>query len=222
MKISRRSLALVAGIGLALTGSALVAPQATAALSSYTIVRGSASYLTAGNNLWPTGVDDAVKSVTLPFSVTLYGSRPRTSVWVSSNGNVQFGKTPSAAWSNTCLPTGILSGPSVLVYWDDIFIRQQAASGDGVFTKVSGKAGVRKFVISWKGILFNSADDPVRAEIIFFENKPYFETRYASGDGASATIGIENFYFTDYTQRSCNDALPAPDPGNSLRFTYTP
>jgi len=116
----------------------------------------------------------------------------------------------------------VLSGPSVLVYWDDILIRQQSLSGDGVFTKKSGVVGKRKFVISWKGVLYDSPDYPVRAEIIFFENKPYFETRYAAGDGASATIGIENYYFTDYTTWSCQDAVKAPDPGQSLRFTYTP
>lgn len=222
MKISTRTKAVVVAVGLALTGSVLLAPQASADLSSYTILRSTAAYLTAGNNLWPAGVDDAVKKVTLPFPVKLYGSKDRTWVWVSSNGNLQFGNTPNATWSNYCLPSRVLSGPSVLVYWDDILIRQQSLSGDGVFTKKSGLVGKRKFIISWKGVLFDSPDYPIRAEIIFFENKPYFETRYAAGDGASATIGIENYYFTDYTTWSCQDALKAPDPGQSLRFTYTP
>lgn len=222
MKIRGRTKLVVAAAGLAMTGSVLLAPQATAALSSYTILRSSASYLTAGTNLWPAGVDDAVVKVTLPFPVKLYGSKNRTWVWVSSNGNLQFGNTPSTTWSNSCLPSMALSGPSVLVYWDDILIRQQSLSGDGVFTKKAGKVGARKFIISWKGVLWNSPDYPIRAEVIFYENKPYFETRYAAGDGGAATIGIENYYFTDYTTWSCNDAVAAPNPGENLRFTYTP
>jgi len=155
----------------------------------------------------------------------LYGSKLRTSTWVSSNGNLQFGNAPSSTWSNTCLPTttgSALAGPTVFAYWDDILIRPQATSGDGVFTKVSGTTGHRRFIINWKGVLFNNADYPVRAEVVFFEGKPYFETRYAAGDGADATIGIENAFQTDATQWSCNDAVTAPDPGQSLRFTYSP
>jgi hypothetical protein len=213
-----------AAAGVAALSVMSVAGPAQAVASSYTILRGSASYLIAGNNLWPNGVDDAVKQVSLPFAVSFYGSKARTSVWVSSNGNLQFGPQPSTAWSNSCLPTSTgsgISGPAIFAYWDDIYIRPQSSSGDGVFTKTSGKKGSRTFIVSWKGVLFNDADFPVRAEAVFFEGKPYFETRYGAGDGGSATVGIENYYRTDATAWSCDDAVKAPDPGQSLRFSYT-
>jgi hypothetical protein len=220
MKLNKRITAAAAVGTMALLS---VAGPASALASSYTILRGASVYATAGHNLWPAGVDDATVSIALPFPVTLYGTKARTSVNVSSNGNLQFGTAPSISWSNTCLPdTSGLSGPVIMPYWDDLLIRNQAASGDGVFTKTTGKAPNKQFIISWKGVLFGDPNFPVRAEVVLYQGKSFFETRYGAGDGANATIGIENFARTDVSQWSCNDAVTAPDPGQSLRFSYTP
>jgi hypothetical protein len=221
----KAAVAAAAAALLALTvgsaGSAQAAPAAS--IGTYSIVPGLATYVTAGHNLFPAGVDDAVVNVTLPFPVILYGSQIRRSLWVSSNGNVQFGNFPSATWLNQCLPDSQLSGPAIAVFYDDLLMRPQATSGDGVFTATKGRAPHRSFVISWKGTTFNNPGGTLeRAELIFYEGNRNFDIRYAAGDTSSTTIGIQNFFLTTWSQFTCNSGGQALQPGENLRFNYVP
>jgi hypothetical protein len=215
----RRTALLAAMPALMIATMSTTPAEAAVGHGSYTIINGTNNYVTAGHNLWPNGIDDAVLKVTLPFTVNLYGSGPRTSVWVSSNGNLQFGNTPSSSWSNDCLPTTQLSGPIIMPFWDDLFFNPQSTSGDGVFTATKGRAPHRSFVISWHGRFFASSTALVRAEVIFYEGNTSFDTRYLSGDTSSATIGVQGI--PSSSQWSC-DVANAVFGGENLRFNYTP
>jgi len=213
----RVGVAALAAAGLAIT----VASPANAA-GSYSILKSSGTFVAAGpTNLFPQQTDDSVRKITFPFRVNVYGFL-RSAVWVSTNGNLQFTDTPSAAYSNGCLPTSSLSGGVIAVYWDDILIRDNTASGDGVFTRTYGKAPARKFVISWRGVELSDASKPVRAEIIFYEGKTFFDTVYASGTAHSATVGIQMKDGTNVSQWNCNgDRNGLFNANDQLRWNFS-
>jgi hypothetical protein len=218
LRFTRTAVAAVAAV--AASTAVLVPPALGAHGGSYTIRAGTGTFLVSGPaNLWPNGVNDGVRRVNLPFAVQIYGHN-RTTVNVSSNGNVQFGPTPSAEWRNSCLTDPNLSGPAVAVYYDDLLIRSNATTGDGVFTKVIGTSPNRRFVISWRGVERTPARPAVRAEIVFYEGRSFFDTIYAAGAGRSATVGIQNFELTSANQRTCNSGTVALRPNDKLRFTY--
>lgn len=215
----RASSVVLAVVALVATIIVSAAVPASAASGYYTIAKSNGTFLGAGNNLWRSGVDDAVKRVTFPFVVKIFNTR-RTDVWVSSNGNLQFGPNPSSVYTNGCLPDGRLSGPAIAVYYDDILIRDNASSGDGVFTKTYGSSPNRKFVIVWRGVEFSDPNQPVRVEIIFYEGRTYFDAIYAAGQAELATIGIQNYYLTISSQFTCNSGSPALSTNDQLRFAW--
>src|SRR5205814_9261076 len=85
--------------------------------------------------------DDGLTTIPLPFTFNFYGA-DYTQATISSNGDLQFTGTGSfpAAYTNDCLPSlGQITGPTMFPYWDDLYTAD-GASGEGVFTSVSGSA----------------------------------------------------------------------------------
>src|ERR1700704_1071692 len=117
-----RRFALV--VTLQLLAAVVVAPavgaasQAPGIVHGYTITESTFStYLTGNNPLFPAGADDAVVKISPPFPVVLYGVS-HSSMWVSTNGNVQFGRTGQTNFSNTCLPSSTLSARGAIApFW---------------------------------------------------------------------------------------------------------
>jgi hypothetical protein len=221
--MSKRLGALIAA-GACLIGSVAASvptSRAGAIFHTYTIKRGAATYLVAkAPNLFPGGADDAVVRLALPFPVSIYGKQ-HTTTWVSSNGNLQFGSRPSAGYTNGCLPDSTLSGAVLAPYWDDLVLRPNPTSPDGVFTVTDGVAPHRKFAVSWRGIDYATGQSAVRFEIVFTEGKPYFDFVYSDGDGYSATIGVQQKATGPATQFLCNPGKHnVVTPGERLRFTY--
>jgi hypothetical protein len=202
----------------------LIAPAADAGavFHTYTIKRGTAAYIVAkAPNLFPGGADDAVVNLSLPFPVSIYGVN-HSSAWVSSNGNLQFGSNPSTAYTNGCLPTTSLDSPVLAPYWDDVLLRPNPGSPDGVFTATVGSAPHRQFAISWRGVDFTTKTVAVRFEVVFSEGKPYFDFVYADGDGYDATIGVQKSAGGPDTQFLCNPGTHnVVTPGERLRLTYS-
>jgi subtilisin-like proprotein convertase family protein len=64
--------------------------------------------------------DDNVTIVPLTFDFPLYGLSYRQIV-VSTNGNIQL-QTLSTAYSNECLPSGVIGGRMICVLWDDLHL----------------------------------------------------------------------------------------------------
>jgi hypothetical protein len=146
-------------------------------------------FTTANVDIFPSGADDSVAEIALPFPVYVYGVK-HTTAWVSSNGNVQFKGPGNSQYVNSPLPTNQLDGAAVAPYWDDLVV-DGSGSGTGVFDR---NVGGTEFVISWRGFEYNNTANTVRAEVIFFKNNRNIQFNYIStnpGDGESATIGVQ-------------------------------
>jgi hypothetical protein len=184
------------------------------AVSNYQIsARSGATFLTlTTNSLFQGQVDDALVKLStslggarhMPFAVRFYGQM-RSSMWVSTNGNVQFGTGATAEFTNDCLPSSQIPGKLVAVYWDDLYVNT-SASGQGVFTKTQGSAPNRRFTISWQVVRLGTTD-AVRAQLTFFENSNTIKMVYGQSGGADATIGVQLSSSTLWRQFSCNSGL---------------
>jgi hypothetical protein len=148
-------------------------------------------------NLFPSGADDSVAQVGLPWPVYIYGTS-YNKAWVSSNGNVQFGATSSTAQTtfiNTSLPSSSLSvKAAVAPYWADLLFNVSATPVQGVFYRSTTFNSKAAFVISWRGTEY-STGFLVRAEVIFYKNSRNITFQYVQGAAQSATIGIQKSPF---------------------------
>jgi hypothetical protein len=215
---------LAVGASLVPASASHAAPAAVEAAGHYDISSGAGVYQVASIPLISTFVDDAVFRLStttagaqhLPFPIKVY-NRTFSAMWVSSNGNVQFGTAASTAWSNECLPATALTRPFIAPYWDDWQFDPTAIPTQGIYVKTTGTAPHRKFIVSWRGTAFAGADQPRRAEIIFSEGSASFITQYADGDTRSSTIGAQ-LSVTNFSQRSCNPPTQL-QPGTKLTWT---
>jgi len=157
---------------------------ARAQCNDYVVTTTQGGAVTPGLNDIGNHGDDAVTPVALPFAFPLYGAS-YTSVNVSSNGNLQFGSS-SNRWDNQCLPAGLLAGPSLMPYWDDL---TTDGAGLGVFTVVTGEAPARVFNIEWRAAEV-SGGAAVQFQARLHESGR-FEFVYGQGAGASATVGAQ-------------------------------
>src|SRR5207247_1684330 len=76
-----------------------------------------------------------------------------TSANVSSNGNLQF-VTSNIAYTNECLPSTTITGPTIFPFWDDLRTDGTSCTPGpcGIFTSTSGSAPNRIFNIEWRTI----------------------------------------------------------------------
>jgi hypothetical protein len=156
----------------------------------------AACYPGGNVNIFPSGADDQVKSVGLPWPVHLYG-KAYTKVYVSSNGDLQFGVTNSTAqdtFTNEPLPSSSLSAKAgVSPFWDDLVFDATANPIQGVFYRTTTFRSESAFIISWRGTEFDSGI-PVRAEVVFYQFSNTITFQYVQtgdGQGGSATIGLQ-------------------------------
>ncbi|HTX93170.1 MAG TPA: hypothetical protein VMC09_18290 [Anaerolineales bacterium] len=157
--------------------------------------------------------DDQVITVSLPFSVTFFGTA-YTSIKISSNGNAHFG-TASSAYSNVAIPN--TGNPNALIapFWDDLY----PPSGGRIYTGVSGTAPNRIYVIEWRNVAhYPGGTNGATFEIQIDESGTarnniwflYQDTSFGNAsydNGVSATVGIENAAGTAGNQYSFNTAV---------------
>jgi hypothetical protein len=161
-------------------------------------------------NIFPDGADDSVTQVGLPFPVYVFGTK-YTTVWVSSNGDMQFGVKAAQAqdtYLNEPLPSSELSlKAAVAPFWDDLVFNASANPIQGVFYRTTTFRGESAFVVSWRGTEYDSGN-PVRVEAIFYQNSKTITFQYVqTGDGGadSATIGVQKAPSGPSTEWSYND-----------------
>jgi hypothetical protein len=142
--------------------------------------------------------DEQTVTVSLPFSVTFFGTA-YTSIKVSSNGNAHFG-TASTAYSNVAIPNTGNPNAMIAVFWDDL----NPSAGGAVYTTTSGTSPNRTFVIEWRNVAhYSGTTNGGTFEIQIDESSAaknhiwllYQDTTFSSSswsNGASATSGIEN------------------------------
>src|SRR5205823_5461159 len=104
----------------------------------------------------------------------------------------------------------------LLPHWDDITMVQ---SGDGVYYQVSGVAPNRVLHVVWRGHLVSSGQ-PIDFETRLYEGLSQIDFIYGAvpGNGAGATIGIQQGTGPNATQVSCNTASIFP--GAVVTLTY--
>jgi subtilase family serine protease/subtilisin family serine protease len=141
--------------------------------------------------------DDSSAQITPPFPV-LFGDGSFTTLFVSSNGNVNF-TAPFTEFSNDAIPTP-QSATLVAPFWDDLVPAPDTAQN--VFWDVTGAAPNRELVIEWRDVpqySCNSADT-VKFQVVFFEGSSDILFNYAdvvfgggcqSDLGGSATVGVQ-------------------------------
>jgi hypothetical protein len=199
-----RLVALTATIALGLLPAAANAAAPSPASSdpaTYTAVDAfGETYLTGEANI---GLqqDDDVQEVDLPFPVSVFGQQ-HDSLIVSSNGNVQFGDVDDATddTSSNPLPNYDFGLPTLFAFQDDQ-VQEDAAAGQGIFTRTFGQPGHRRFLVEWRsrpyafenGWDFANPGAPTdHFAVVLYENSKALTTLYGGIDGASrCTIGVQ-------------------------------
>jgi hypothetical protein len=155
--------------------------------------------------------DDSYASAQLPFGFLFYGSSYRN-FFFSTNGAVGFG-SPTANYSNTCLPTtGVVN--AILAYWDDLYTRTR------ICTATIGSAPSRQHVITWDDVrLYADTNTHLTFSVVLTEGSNTVDLLYqtVSPGGSSATIGVQDSTGTISTQHSCNTSSLGA--GTAIRYT---
>jgi hypothetical protein len=165
--------------------------------------------------------DDAVTTIALPFSYTLYDT-VFNAINLSSNGNAQFTTTDNN-WVNSCPLPWTTHDYTIFPYWDDQ--RTDVVGGTGIFTSISGSPGSRIFNIEWRTSYF-SGSGGANYELRLYEGQQRFDVIYGTVDqgNTSATAGVQknNAAFDQYF---CNGSGGAASGGQSYTLpqcTSTP
>ena len=163
--------------------------------------------------------DDEEINVTLPFSFNFYGA-DSTDLRVGNNGGILFGVTSGHV--------PIINNPLATANTDNFiapFSDDIDSDTGGVYYKIIGSPGRRRFVVEWHDRPHYSNIGSVTFELILYEGTNNIKFQYRDvvfGDptldyGNSATVGIrEND--TNYLQYSYNDPLISD--GMSICFQH--
>jgi hypothetical protein len=228
-----RTLATVATAGAALVLTATAASAAGPGSYTLAATTGATFSVLSTGNLVNVDTDDSLHPLStsghglgrLPFPVHAFDQTYQNIV-VDSNGNIRLGTKGAATLSadvNGCLTTAAFGGsPDLMAYWDDLTFRTADTSHgfpDGIFTKTSGTAPHRKFVVSWQGTE-NVTQVPVLAQVVFQEGSQTVQYVYGTDGGASATVGIQSKQQLTSTQWTCSSGS-ATAVTAGLRITAT-
>lgn len=171
-------------------------------LCTYVITAGTGT-IVPGTTDTGNHCDDCTTSIALPFPITFY-DQTFTSANVSSNGNFQFTSNNPSLGSN-CLPAFDMDN-FIAAYFTDLYTADPA-SGQGIFTSVSGTAPNRIFNIEFREEFCCSGGPPIlHFEIRLHEDSPNFEVIYGdlSGNaGEGATVGVQQDTGSSHTAFSC-------------------
>ncbi len=185
----------------------------------YTCTDGPATYVAAPTVLALTG-DDAIKQITVPFAVTLYGTS-YTTAWVDTNGVVSFASPggSAVAW-DTHIPGTAKPNAALYPFWDDLVIDSSAS----IRTGTTGTAPNRQFIIEWRNAaIFSDRSTRVTFELILTENSGTIAVVYTNmsgtnmGHGSTAVIGIENAAGTVAFEYSYHQAIITSGRGVTFR-----
>ncbi|MEU6842085.1 S8 family serine peptidase [Streptomyces sp. NPDC046716] len=172
----------------------------------------------AGSKKVPLSGDEDAATVALPFPVKHYGVS-YTTASITTNGLVDFLAPRVGDYNNTALPTtGYNSAKGfVAPLWDDLTLDKKSS----VQTATTGTTGSRRFAIVWNNAAYaNGTSGRATFEAVFDEATGAVTFQYQSvpGNGAGATVGIENQAGTDALQYSYNQNVLK----NSSAIRFTP
>lgn len=204
----RRAGRLIATLTCVLLALTNAAPRAIAAAGTpvlrhgpnqYTIVATTGAFTplpeTARINDGPD--DDDTYAITLPFPYrfyrTLYPAGAR--LWVSTNGNIQFG-SHDITYEVGPLPYAGFSGGAILGLQADLVT--------AVYVAVSGTAPHRILTIEERGVYYQASERKVDFQIRLFEDglTRYFDVTYGTLDQRDnpGAVGVQEGAGASYTQ----------------------
>jgi hypothetical protein len=239
MRLVKLMLALATALAIGLIAALPASAKPIPGSYTFTTQQGVTFTLLSGNKhlIIPASgnTDDALFTLStsksgarkLPFRLNVYGN-PYSQVRVSSNGNLQFGvgSGGSAAFSNDLLPSTDFAGPTLMPFWDDLYMVPSDTSHffrEGIYTRTSGTKPHRTFIISWQGHAYSSESYFILAQAVFKEGSSTIRFRYGTPDNQtgfapSETIGAQaNGTWTQI-------AFDPPPPGlvsSGTQFTLT-
>jgi hypothetical protein len=175
--------------------------------------------------------DDCTESVFLPFTFTFFGN-DYNQVYISSNGNVQFGPSVTTAYLNDAIPSPAIPNNAIYPLWDDYNPSQQGE----IYYFEDGFAPNRRFIIEWNNVTQYTALNawPVTSEnfqVILHEGTNNIEFRYGlispvdtsgnnQGTGQDASGGDRTIGVEDTTGFVAYSVPSATHTGQGLLFTY--
>jgi len=165
---------------------------ATGASGSYNCAESVSAFVPGDTQVTTISGDDAGVSVTTPFPIKLFGASTST-IWVDTNGAIYANQPGNWDPGTTAFPNAAAPNNVISPFWDDTVVDSRA----GVYTKTTGSAPNRQFIVEWRGVSF--VDDwfnQVTYEVIFSENGQitynYATLGNARAQGSNAYVGLEN------------------------------
>jgi hypothetical protein len=186
---------------------------------------GSATWL-RGRDFWLANVDNDYSRRQLPigFSFPFYEAA-YDCVRVTTNGFLEFTATGLSP-SNVCLPTVLVLGPMIAVFWDDLHLLR----GGRADTVVVGyRSFGTYFVVEWDQIGFAStscANVPLKFEAILYPNGDiklqYDSIPIPAACANSQSIGIQQAGTMGSTALNyvCNTTGLQPASGRAILFYH--
>ena len=220
---SRRRFIRAMGVLAAAAVGVCASQTALAQCDTYTIAPGPATFIPGTSDIGNHS-PAAVTTIALPFPVSVYGTQ-YTSAGVSTEGFVEFGATFTTQ-NNRCLPDNRFTVPVIMPFYDNL-ATVDGASGQGIFTSVTGSAGSRTFAIEWRASLIGSGAPSHIFEVLFHENQSYIDLVYQQlpAGNKAATVGIQGSASGPATEFECNPFFAGPslvNSGVSLRLSVLP
>jgi hypothetical protein len=130
--------------------------------------------------------DDSWGALDLPFAFPFYGPSYPTA-YVATNGYLNFLAGNSAPWHEP-IPNPWEPNGAVYPLWDDLVVGAE----EGIYT---GAGPDGSFVIEWRDVEFLYDPTQVKFQLLLYpDGRILFQYAVTAGpgDGAKATIGIEN------------------------------
>lgn len=184
-------------------------PPTPTPIAQYAVTTSTGASIVPGTVDIGNHCDDCTTPISLPFPFQFY-DQVFTTADVNSNGLLQF--MGGNASLNGCLPANFT--PYIIApHWSDLYT-SDTASGQGIFTSISGAAPNRIFNIEWRATYCCSSGPPTENfEIRLYESESRIEIIYGSpGQGG---IGVQHD-ICQYTAVSCGAVVAA-----GTQYTFT-
>lgn len=145
----------------------------------------------------PTGDDVVGGPYALPFPFNFFGN-VYSQVYISTNGNIQFGPATSASYTPGPLPNGTVLNFAALC-WADVAVNCCFNNGGTIRFFTVGTAPNRKFIVDYsKCGFYNSSGTRMSGQIWLYETSRVVEVHlkesvgFATTGGGIKTIGVNN------------------------------
>jgi subtilisin family serine protease len=145
--------------------------------------------------------DSAYGRLALPWSVSMYG-RSYRSLYVAVDGYLSFNDPYYSNGWNGSLPDPGLPDPGIYPLWQDLRVDDDASI---TYEYLGTTASTRRVVVTYENVRAAGSDVPVTFQVHIWANGAIdmlYRDMAGVGEGASATIGIEDHTGTDALQFS--------------------